>query len=601
MADEEVRPEPAIILGQQDVNLNWMTGELPGSEPMDDPAVGELFGSNTIAPPVPPSRAVGAVLSNGELAAVLHAKANGAAGISYVILPRKTVAQGGPDLEKPDTWTAELRDEHHALQAFVQAGFRGKGVQSLRTGFYEQEHDRAVLGWGGVVVLRDPTQGIVVDGMPPSPVGLGRFQARSARFTRPDPRPTPTPVPIAAEDGTILWIEEWRHFRRLVVQTAKSGMIPTPGGQLWYKEYGDWRTMDARTGKRSKNYKRAPPSGPFKPGKYSGGPLPEKGGSAALEVMTWATSFPGADPYGISGWHSELLSVDSAREAAQLLLSHLRSGLHSVILAAANRKFDTELADAAVSKIDELGRGRKGLGSLILLSLVPGESSPQSAPSKLFDSDTADRGRLILHELSTKLPPEVMDGSLRQASGEAFARAERIPDLLLGKSGAYNFATAAAAWRVVNRLVFSPHHEERQAFLDRILIEMGITNWRIAVISPEWDDPPPAVGIATVASQSAGLSPNLSLRILSDITDVPFKPFESWWGDIPFPILRAVIESEDPAGYLELLGYKAEAQLARTVGLKGIASDVISGLDRATADAAAAARAREEQGDSSPG
>lgn len=586
---DTVGPQPAVILDQTTVNLNWMTGDLPGEEPGDDPGVEQLFGGNALRPPIDPMRAIKAVLGNGELASVMHAKANGAAGFGYKIVPRKKQAQGGPDMDNPSSWSPEMMQEHYRLQTFVQAGFQGKGVQSLRTGFAEQEHDRAILGWSGVTVFREG--GPVTTGMPGVPKALGRFQAVKARFTKPDQKPTPVPVPVVAEDGKVLWIEEMRHFRRILFQDTRTG-IGVGGKSCWYREYGDWRTMDSITGKRSPGYRRIPPMEAFAPGRYNGGYMP-RNGVPSLEVMTWATSFPGADPYGVSGWHSELLSVDTAREAALLLLSHLKSGLHSVILAAANRPFEQASAEAAVAKIDELGRGRQGLGAMVLLSLVPSDSSaPSAIPAGLMDGPTADRGRLILHELNTKLPPEVMNGTVKTTTGESFARAERIPDLLLGKSGEYNFATAAAAWTVVNRLVFSPHHEEREAFLDRLLVEMGIQNWRLQVISPEWKDPPEAVGIATVASQSSGLSPNLALRLLSDVVDVPFKPFSEWWAEVPMAILTHILASPDPAGSLELFGYKKQAAAVRASGIGDVAAGVKAGLDNANAAADKSAKTR---------
>ena len=93
--------------------------------------------------------------------------------------------------------------------------------------------------------------------------------------------------------------------------------------------------------------------------------------------------------------------------------------------------------------------------------------SKQSGPSTLMDqASSSERGRLVLHELNTRLPQEVLDSTLSEALAERVAHSERIPGLLLGRSESYNFATAAAAWMTANRLRFRPHHVTREDFLD---------------------------------------------------------------------------------------------------------------------------------------
>lgn len=582
----DTMPTPAVILSDEMVDLSFVQAAIPGYEDSQelggiDPMTGF---PGVIKPPVDPLMATKAVKENGELAAVLHAVANGCAGVTYKIVPRKKAAQGGPNLDDPSSWDDEIRAEHYRLQAFTQAGFHGSGVKSLRAGFYEQEHDRAVLGWGGVTVFRDEMD--QSDTKIPKPRALGRFQAVMARFTKPGREATATPVPIVAEDGTVLWIEEMRHFRKIFLQARNSR------GQ-WYKEYGDWRFMDRESGVFARNNRRRVSKNLLEPGMYFPGTI--SGKDPAVEVMHWATSFPGAAPYGISGWHSEMSTVETSAEAASLLLSHLKSGLHGVILAAGNRQFDNNSVDAATAKINELGRGRKGLGALITLALIPtGSDGTNNSVNRMLGDDMgADRGRLILHELNTKIAPQIIDGTLKKAGGDSFARSERVPGLLIGKSEAYNFATAGAAWRVVNRLRFAPHHEERGAFLSRLCVEMGIRHWTLELVTPEWEEAPSTTGIATVAGQNGGLTPNIAFRMISDLVGVQFKQFDGWWGDIPMPILTAVLSSPDPVMALRLFGLDAQADLYAKMPKpeKAVVDDITATLQ--SAENALAAKLRE--------
>jgi capsid portal protein len=534
VATETTSHDVAIILDKQQFDIGFIQPDIPGSEKDDEKAPDLIFGG-LVNPPIDPIRAMNAVKSNGDLAAVLSAVADGCAGQAYTIVPRFNNPSVTWKLEDPSTWPASVRAEHDLLTIMIKHGFTGDGVKSLRSGFQEQEHDRAILGWGGVVVNRGP------DGKPRS---MSRFEACKAKFTRPGRATTFVPVPIAMNDGRILWVDEPRHFRRIRYRLDN-------GHTRWYKQYGDWRTMNAMTGEYVRStFVPAPIA--FERSTTRPGKLPAKA-VAAKEVQSWATSFPGAAPYGISGWHSELMSADSSAEAVRLMLSFLKSGLHSVIIAAANRPFDQTAAEAAVNKIDQLGRGRAGLGAFVTISLSPESSDTPKRP--FVDESSNDRGRLILHELNTKLPTQIMDGELRAALASSFAQAERIPGLLLGKSETYNFATASAAWSTVNRLRFRPHHEDREQYLDHFLLEAGIIWWKIRIDSPEWAEKESLVSTSGVAGTYGGLSINTAVRLMGKALETVLPTRDEWWAELPFPIVAAVLRSGNMVGSLEALGY----------------------------------------------
>lgn len=567
-----------ILLGEESLDALFGDTGVP-TDPAQNPLA--LLHGDGVKPPMNPLALMQAVKSNGELAAVCHAVANGNAGTTVKIVPRLPAEVGGPKAADPSSWTDEIRNEHRIMQAFVQAGFHGDGAKSLRAGFYEQEHDRVVLGWGGVRVIRSATRRDAMTNLP-VPEALGRFEACYATFSKPDVKPTPVPIPVLCEDGTTIWVTEYRYFRKIVfVPRARQGMVSPTASQapMYYKQYGDWRSLDARTGRRSNSYKYLPPSDPWKsPGTFKPGGLPADG-IQAQEVMTWATSFPGVAPYGVSGWHSEMKSVESAKEAQQLVVDFLKSGLHGVILVAASRSMDDALLKQAIDKVENLGRGRNGMGALVTLSLAPMSSDVSSnLPIGMRDEMTADRGRIIFHELSSRLPAEVMDGSIRNNSANSFARAERLPPLLLGKSEAYNFATAQAAWRVVNSLVFSPHHEDRNQFFDRLCVEMGIKHWKLEVVSLEWAEPTPVTGLASVVSQSGGLTPNMGLSLLAESTNRQYVPFPSWWGEVPLPILNTAFASPDPIKILDALGFSEASARIRQVGVAGAATELLNDI-----------------------
>jgi hypothetical protein len=558
----------AVLISDSLVSVPFMTGDLPGSdEPTDD----DSFSGGMEKRPVNPKDALGALVTNGTLMALMHAISEGTAGSGFKVKPNGAEIDG----TNRKTWSAEAMAQRAIVDKFLAIGFRGndKPCLPVRDGIKLVARDRFAFGWGGCLVYRskvaDPTTGIA------PPVALGQFQAGRAEFSKPDRHATMVPKPFALSDGTIMWAEVPHHFRRVRFGSAN-------GSSVWLKQYGDWRTLDAKTGKYVKGNRYKPPEIGQDIGMYKPGKLP-RDGIAALEMYHFSTYFPGAEPYGVSGWHSEMATIKTAAEHTQLLLTYLKSGLHSVILAASDRPFDDISAESAVSKIDELGRGRKGLGALITLALKPGDSK-STAPFN--DNGTSERGRLILHEINTRLPSELLDDTLSDSLSLKLAHAERTPGLLLGRSDNYNFATASAAWMTANRLRFSPDQREHDLFLNMLLVEMGVTLWRIETLSPEWEDKPSLNNVAAVAGQYGGMSVNASLRLLGEVMDIDTEPRADWWAILPMPIVKAVLADADP--YTKLITVmgddappKSEFDIQRVVDGMGQIAEKIN--DRANA------------------
>lgn len=540
MSDNTVTQNPSIILHEDRIAIPSIVGDDPRS--LGSANIGNAldeFTGGVVSPPVRPREAMRMALSSGGVMSVCHAVAEGTSGLGFELKPRDPTKI---EMKDRKSWSPAVSEQHDRAQVLIQAGYRGDGKLTLRDAIHDYELDRVILGWGGMVVVRST---MADDRGIGEPIALGRFEACGAEFTKPDRTLTNVPVPVALSDGRVLWIAVPRAFRRI-------RYVGSAGRSTWFKEYGDWRSMDARTGKYSTGARFYPSTDPMRPGKCTPGVLP-KGSVPASEVAHFATGFPGVAPYGVSGWHAEMSTVASASEHIKLVLDYLRSGLHCVTIAAADRPFEDAQARAAVSQIDELGRGRQGLGKLITIALTP-ESSDKPKPGAPFGNPmSADRGRLVLHQITTTLPQQLLDETLSDALSARIAQAERIPGLLIGRSDAYTFATASAAWTTANRLRFRPHHQEHDAFLNSLLIEKGITDWMITTVSPDWEVDEPLAGVASVAGQNGGISANRAMALLSHVMDIEIKKIDTWWGDIPMPIVQAILTSADPQATLDAL------------------------------------------------
>ena len=190
------------------------------------------------------------------------------------------------------------------------------------------------------------------------------------------------------------------------------------------------------------------------------------------------------------------------------------------------------------------------MAALVSINLMP-TTSGQAAMAGFSDaSGASDQGRVIFHELSTKLQPQILDGSMSGALADKLAIAERVPTLLIGKAAMYSSATAAAAWMVANRLRFQPAHREHDAFMNICAATRGISAFGVETESPEWKDSPSVTAVAQTAGQHGGLTVNTAMAMMTESANVDFKPIEHWWGNLPMPMVTTVLKDKDPYGTL---------------------------------------------------
>lgn len=535
-----------LLLGKPSQFVPDITiGDLPGMASDDDEQLTDGTVQVTVrSPPIDPADANKAARSSGVVMALGNVVAYGCGG--GAVEPVKRTKTAGDE----DQQLADRRD----VDIFLASAFatQDKPVATPQEVFRHVEFDRFKNGWGAVNVTRAP---ISLGPLPPPVTTIRHHDNDNLRATTRDRSVTMVPVPVVLQsDGSVMWVEvphvffRWRDKR--------------PGNSkfTWFKSFGDWRSMDAKTGRYSSGSRRV--ANPDSPTGYAyiTGVLPS-GAIQASEIAHFSTYYTGVAPYGVSAWHSEFDAVAASDEQGKLLLAYMKSGLFSIILAAASRPFDKVIVDDATKTINRLGRGRDGLAALVTLSLTPTTSQQMAMPGAGNNDAASSQGRIILHELSTKLPTEIINGSLEGALVDRLAQAERIPTLLIGKAGTYSSATASAAWMSASKLRFQPAHADHDALMNAALASRGVVSWGVETTSPTWKEDPSITAIGQTAGQYGGMTINTALAMMAGATGDDFKPRTEWWGDLPMPIVAAILRDKDPySAVVRVLGSNAPAK-----------------------------------------
>ena len=82
-----------------------------------------------------------------------------------------------------------------------------------------------------------------------------------------------------------------------------------------------------------------------------------------------------------------------------------------------------------------------------------------------------------------------------------------------------------------------------------------------------------------------GLTANRAVRLISEIMGVDVTPVEEWWGDVPFPFVKIILESDFPGEVAKLLGVDLPKG-AEDVEVAGAAAALADRLDEGAEEAA---------------
>lgn len=369
------------------------------------------------------------------------------------------------------------------------------------------------IGWSGcsyLEVLRTPEG---------KPAALEPLEAASMRLGR---LSSPVLVKVAVrhpETNEIAEIYRWRRFRRFVQLTDR--------GVVWFKEYGDPRSLNRATGIFSK------------PGTDLG--TDDNGNDLnASEVYYTRTWHPGT-PYGVPLWVSSSPHVKAGRKAAEVLLRWLeKAPIGAKILALVGGTFKAKGANSLKALVEALNRHARGTDQAFQIFGLEAEAS---AGADLMDT-AAKTQKIEQVDVATPLPAEIYHGetSVIEQSALRQRRPFRLPAIYFGDSTDYNRATADTAAEITEGQVFAilrRDHWERW-INERLLPELGIRFWSVRMRGFDVKGEDGQSKIESVV-KGGGASPNQLIRFWNEQTGLETPPIEEPWADRPLDLVMALL------------------------------------------------------------
>ncbi len=276
------------------------------------------------------------------------------------------------------------------------------------------------------------------------------------------------------------------------------------GQTVYFKEFGDKRIMDKRTGdyvdKLDLEYQ-------------------------ANEII----EFPiGTMPYGEVRWIGQVLSVDGSQKAERLNNNYFENGRHTPLMIMVQ---GGTLTDESFTKLqgymDDI-KGESGQHAFIILETEAADNTAGFEESKPT-IEVKDLASILQKD---ELFQGYIDNNRRKAQS-AFL----LPDLYVGYTTDFNRATAQTAMEVTEKQVFQPERKSLEWVINnKLLNEYGFQHVEAYFLAPDMSNPDDLAKILTICNAAGGLTPNKAKQVALEAMGEVSEDYPDDWGDIPLAI-----------------------------------------------------------------
>lgn len=411
----------------------------------------------------------------------------------------------GWEVGKSQRSEAIRKDEEHELQSFID---HANSEESLATVLEKAIRDRESVGFGFTEIIRDISGNISL------------LRNAPALVTRLAPK-HPDDVLVSydiARGRRVSTVQEWRKFRKFV-QIIN-------GRYVWFKEFGDPRRMDYRTGafEGEQNFDARFP---------------------ATELYHWR--LPSNDPYGVPRWISQLPNVLGSREAEEVNMRYFQDNtVPPMLLTVAGGRL-TAGSHRELTNALNIGAGKDRQHKIMLLEAVG-------------EGDSLDnRANTVTLNVEKLADQRQSDGLFDKYDDRNMAKIRscwRLPPVSVGMSQDMTFATASVSAFVAESQVFAPERVKIDEILNKLLVNgrrgLGLVSTILVSRTPSITSPEMVLKTLTALNVIGSVTPRSAQSVVNKMLQIEMDPYprkgeEGYepWMDRPMILETGARKSQD--------------------------------------------------------
>lgn len=468
---------------------------IPGaSEQISDPFSGLYETDGIIEPPYAPETFLRLPEMSNVLRPLIDAYKTNITGFGYqfkylIDMESKEIDEGIKEQAKKD-WLK--------LQGFYDYCHYDQSFNSLTKRIID---DRETIGWGALEVIPKG------NGEP------GTFEyipAHTLRLSKLHPIIQEIPITVVNFDGTRITVKYAKKFRKFcqIIDNTR----------VWFKEFGDPRKMDCKTGRFESEINEA------------GVEV-----TTVIEPHNIATSImffpiPSAyTPYGVPRWLGTLLSMFGSRKAEEINYNYFEKGKHIPMAILVKNGMLTK------SSIEELqGYSNKLSGSDNAHGYLIIEAEG-------FEGDDFDNNKsqvdIKLQPLTQVIQHDALFQEYDKTNRDKIRAAFRLPPIYTGESKDYTRATADTARSIAEEQIFQPERDEiATRFNKQINNALKVKYAAMYFKGPNLTNKLELAQAVNIYAKAGALTPNMLIGAVSDLLDIEFEAITDDWGNIPLQL-----------------------------------------------------------------
>lgn len=344
------------------------------------------------------------------------------------------------------------------------------------------------------------------------PTLVRHIKANTVRLMPRDPRGMPIKR-IMVRGGSRKVITEYKRFRRYV-QIVN-------GTQIYFKEMGDPRIMDYRSGRyEDKDYKI--------PMEYQ-----------ATEILHHGQY--AENLYGTPRWIGQLPALLGSREAEEVNYRYFQDNtVPPMILSVAGGRLTKQSFQDLKKLLSGEGIGQDRQNQILLIEAIPETAGLD---------DTSSTVRLQVDKLTSERPSDGLFKEYEDSNTAKIMSAFRLPPILLGMSGNVNFATGQTSAYLAETQVFAPERDIHDEFLNKRFVNhpegLGLKTVKLESKGPMVTNPDSIVKTLTAVNVMGGVTPRKAIDIVNQtmqlsLVQYPERGAEGYeeWMDLPMQIAQ---------------------------------------------------------------
>lgn len=288
------------------------------------------------------------------------------------------------------------------------------------------------------------------------------------------------------------------------------------GKYIYFKEFGDPRIMDKRTGEYLKD----------------GNEL--EIGNRANEIIALPI---GDKPYGEVRWIGQVTGMDGAAKAEALNANYFENGRHTPMMIMIE---GGTLTDESFRKMQEYMEGIKGEAGQHAFMVLESETTTEVKTG--LEQETAPK--ITVKDLSPMLQKDELFQGYIDNARKKVQSSFLLPDLYVGYTTDFNRATSQTAMEVTEKQVFIPYRQEMAWLINRrLLAEYQFKYCEITFRAPDITNPDDQSKILTIVERAGGLTPNEAHRLAGTMVGDTAEDFTGDWADVPLAVQKVINEN----------------------------------------------------------